>query len=248
MYEGTPDTPTRAGARRGPARAWPKDRLWDIIERYGVTQLYTAPTAIRTFMKWGAQEPERHDLSSLRVLGTVGEPINPEAWMWYHRAHRWRALPDRRHLVADRDRRPHDHARCRASPRPSPARPATPLPGIGVEVVDDDGDPVERRRRLPHHHPAVAGDAARHLGRPRALRETYWSRYPGRYFAGDGGQGRRRRLPLGAGPGRRRDERLRAPHLHRRGGVGAGGPPGGGRGRGGRAPPTTPRARPSSAT
>ena len=71
IYEGTPDTPGR-------------DRLWDIVERYGVTQLYTAPTAIRTFMKWGAQEPAGHDLSSLRVLGTVGEPINPEAWMWYH--------------------------------------------------------------------------------------------------------------------------------------------------------------------
>ncbi|MDH4077440.1 MAG: AMP-binding protein, partial [Acidimicrobiia bacterium] len=71
IYEGTPDTPGR-------------DRLWDIIERYKVTQLYTAPTAIRTFMKWGDQEPAKHDLSSLRVLGTVGEPINPEAWMWYH--------------------------------------------------------------------------------------------------------------------------------------------------------------------
>ena len=70
IYEGTPDTPGR-------------DRLWSIAERYGVTILYTAPTAIRTFMKWGAQEPERHDLSSLRLLGSVGEPINPEAWMWY---------------------------------------------------------------------------------------------------------------------------------------------------------------------
>ncbi len=71
IYEGTPDTPGR-------------DRLWDIVERYGVTQLYTAPTAIRTFMKWGADEPARHDLTSLRLLGSVGEPINPEAWMWYH--------------------------------------------------------------------------------------------------------------------------------------------------------------------
>jgi acetyl-CoA synthetase len=70
MYEGTPDTPG-------------KDRLWDIAERYGVTILYTAPTAIRTFMKWGTQEPERHDLTKLRLLGSVGEPINPEAWMWY---------------------------------------------------------------------------------------------------------------------------------------------------------------------
>ena len=70
IYEGTPDHPD-------------KDRLWQIVERYGVTILYTAPTAIRTFMKWGAEYPERHDLSSLRLLGSVGEPINPEAWVWY---------------------------------------------------------------------------------------------------------------------------------------------------------------------
>ena len=71
MYEGTPDFPDR-------------DRWWSIIERYGVTILYTAPTAIRTFMKWGTDVPGRHDLTSLRVLGSVGEPINPEAWIWYH--------------------------------------------------------------------------------------------------------------------------------------------------------------------
>ena len=71
MYEGTPDHPHKA-------------RLWEIVEKYGVTQLYTAPTAIRTFMKWGPDEPASKDLSSLRLLGTVGEPINPEAWMWYH--------------------------------------------------------------------------------------------------------------------------------------------------------------------
>ena len=71
MYEGTPDTPG-------------KDRFWDLVEKYGITILYTAPTAVRTFMKWGVEEPEKHDLSSLRVLGSVGEPINPEAWVWYH--------------------------------------------------------------------------------------------------------------------------------------------------------------------
>ena len=71
MYEGAPD--------------WPqKDRFWSIIEKYGVTILYTAPTAIRAFMRWGAEWPAKHDLSSLRLLGSVGEPINPEAWMWYH--------------------------------------------------------------------------------------------------------------------------------------------------------------------
>ena len=108
MYEGTPDTP-RESERAGDPSTWPKDRFWDIIERYGVTQLYTAPTAIRTFMKWGHQEPARHDLSSLRVLGSVGEPINPEAWMWYHRHIGAERCPDRRHVVADRDRRPDDH-------------------------------------------------------------------------------------------------------------------------------------------
>ena len=97
MYEGAPDTPRR-------------DRFWDIIERHGVTILYTAPTAIRTFMKWGTEWPAKHDLSSLRLLGTVGEPINPEAWIWYHKYDRRGALPDRRHVVADRDGRDPDHA------------------------------------------------------------------------------------------------------------------------------------------
>ncbi len=92
MYEGTPDTP-----HQGPLVA--------MIAKYGVTILYTAPTTIRTFMKWGDDLPAGHDLSSLRLLGIVGEPINPEAWMWYRREHRRRPLPDRRHLVADRDRR-----------------------------------------------------------------------------------------------------------------------------------------------
>ena len=95
MYEGTPDFPA-------------KDRWWAIIEKYKVTILYTAPTAIRTFMKWGAEEPERHDLSSLRLLGSVGEPINPEAWMWYQQHIGGGTLPGRRHVVADRDRRDHD--------------------------------------------------------------------------------------------------------------------------------------------
>ena len=104
MYEGAPD--------------WPqKDRFWELIERYGVTIFYTAPTAIRAFMRWGTEWPEKHDLSSLRLLGSVGEPINPEAWMWYYQRHRRRALSGRRHVVADRDRRDHDHAAARASRR-----------------------------------------------------------------------------------------------------------------------------------
>ena len=91
-----------------------------------VTILYTAPTAIRTFMKWGDDIPAKYDLSSLRLLGSVGEPINPEAWIWYRRAHRRRPLPDRGHLVADRDRRDHDQPAARRDRRPSPARRMTP--------------------------------------------------------------------------------------------------------------------------
>jgi acetyl-CoA synthetase len=172
LYEGTPDTPGR-------------DRLWDIVERYGVTQLYTAPTAIRTFMKWGHQEPAKHDLSSLRLLGTVGEPINPEAWMWY-----------RTHIGADRcpivdtwwQTETGAHM---ISPLPGvttlkPGSATRALPGIGVEVVDDEGRPVERgggyltlTRPWPSMLRGIWGDPERYF-------ETYWSTYPGRYFAGDG--------------------------------------------------------------
>ena len=103
IYEGAPDAPD-------------KDRWWEMIERYRVTILYTAPTAIRTFIKWGDQYVDRHDLSSLRLLGSVGEGINPEAWMWYLREDRRRAVPDRRYLVADRDRRHHDEPAARRDP------------------------------------------------------------------------------------------------------------------------------------
>ncbi len=100
IYEGTPEFPD-------------KDRFWDIVEQYSVTILYTAPTAIRTFMKWGTEYPARHDLSSLRLLGTVGEPINPEAWMWYREVDRRKQQAGDRHLVADRDRRHHDRTAAR---------------------------------------------------------------------------------------------------------------------------------------
>jgi len=172
LYEGTPDTPAR-------------DRLWDIVERYGVTQLYTAPTAIRMFMKWGHEEPARHDLSSLRVLGSVGEPINPEAWMWY-RTHiggdrcpivdTWWQTETGGHMI---------------SPLPGvttlkPGSATFPLPGIGVEVVDDEGKPVAHgggyltlTKPWPSMLRGIWGD-------PQRYRDTYWSTYPGRYFAGDG--------------------------------------------------------------
>ena len=172
LYEGTPDTPG-------------KDRMWDIVERYGVTQLYTAPTAIRTFMKWGAQEPAKHDLSSLRLLGTVGEPINPEAWMWYHE-----------HIGAERcpivdTWWQTETGGMMITPLPGvtatkPGSATFPLPGIGVEVVDEEGNRIEQgggyltlTRPWPSMLRGIWGDHDRYV-------KTYWSQYPGRYFAGDG--------------------------------------------------------------
>ncbi|MEC8922076.1 MAG: acetate--CoA ligase [Actinomycetota bacterium] len=184
MYEGTPDTP-RPEFREGDKADWPKDRLWDIIQRYGVTQLYTAPTAIRTFMKWGSEEVERHDLSSLRVLGTVGEPINPEAWMWYHEhiggercpiVDTWWQTETGGHMI---------------TPMPGvtttkPGSATHAIPGVVVEVVDDSGNKIEKgggyltvTEPWPSMLRGIWGD-------PDRYKETYWSEYPGRYFAGDG--------------------------------------------------------------
>ncbi len=172
IYEGTPDTPG-------------KDRLWQIVETYGVTQLYTAPTAIRTFMKWGVQEPEKHDLSSLRLLGTVGEPINPEAWMWYHEH-----IGGERCPIVDTWWQTETGGQM-ITPLPGvtttkPGSATFPLPGIGVEVVDDAGHPIERgggyltlTRPWPGMLRGIYGDPERYM-------DTYWSKYPGRYFAGDG--------------------------------------------------------------
>src|SRR5690606_27951762 len=172
IYEGTPDTPGR-------------DRLWDIVERYKVTILYTAPTAIRTFMKWGPQEPARHDLSSLRLLGSVGEPINPEAWMWYH-TH----IGGGRCPIVDTWWQTETGA-IMIAPLPGattlkPGSATFPLPGIGAEVVDDEGNPVEKGGgylTLTRPWPAMLRGV---YGDPERYRDTYWSRFEGRYFAGDG--------------------------------------------------------------
>jgi acetyl-CoA synthetase len=172
MYEGTPDFPD-------------KDRWWSIIQRYGVTILYTAPTAIRTFMKWGNRYPEAHDLSSLRLLGTVGEPINPEAWMWY-----WRNIGGTRCPVVDTWWQT-ETGSIMISPLPGattlkPGSATFPLPGIGAEVVDDAGQPVARGGgylTLTRPWPAMLRGI---YGDPERYRETYWTRFPGRYFAGDG--------------------------------------------------------------
>ncbi len=173
MYEGTPDYPD-------------KDRLWQIVATYGVTILYLAPTAIRTFMKWGPEYPERHDLSSLRLLGTVGEPINPEAWVWY-----WQHIGGERCPVVDTWWQTETGAMM-ITPLPGattlkPGSATFPLPGIGADIVDDSGAsvPVPGGGYLVLTHPwpsmlrGVWGDEQRY-------RDTYWSRFEGKYFAGDG--------------------------------------------------------------
>ena len=172
LYEGTPDTPG-------------KDRMWDIIERYGVTQLYTAPTAIRMFMKWGEQEPQKHDLSSLRLLGSVGESINPEAWMWYSEH-----IGGNRCPIVDTWWQTETGGQM-ISPLPGvttlkPGSACFALPGIGVEVVDEEGHPIERGGgylTLTRPWPSMLRGI---WGAPERYKDTYWSRYPGRYFAGDG--------------------------------------------------------------
>jgi acetyl-CoA synthetase len=172
MYEGTPDFPD-------------KDRWWSIVERYGVTILYCAPTGIRTFMKWGTQYPEAHNLSSLRLLGTVGEPINPEAWMWY-----WQHIGGGRCPVVDTWWQTETGAiMISALPGVTTLKPGSatfPLPGIAAEVVDDRGHAVKvgggyltLTRPWPSMLRGIYGD-------PERYKETYWSRFEGRYFAGDG--------------------------------------------------------------
>ena len=209
MYEGTPDHPG-------------KDRFWSIVEKYGVTILYTAPTAIRTFMKWGTEFPDGHDLSSLRLLGSVGEPINPEAWIWYSQH-----IGGGRCPVVDTWWQTETGA-IMISPLPGatvakPGSATFPLPGIGAEIVNDDGDAGrDPRRRLPHAHPAVAVDAARHLGRPRALPRHVLVALRRPVLRRRRRQARRRGLLLAARPRRRHHARRRAQHLHHRGRVGAG--------------------------
>ncbi|MEV7470847.1 acetate--CoA ligase [Streptomyces kronopolitis] len=173
LYEGTPDTPHQG-------------RWWEIVQKYGVTILYTAPTAIRACMKWGDDIPAKFDLSSLRVLGSVGEPINPEAWMWY-----------RKHIGADATPIVDtwwqtETGGMMLSPLPGvtatkPGSAQVPLPGIAATVVDDDAREVPDGAGgylvLTEPWPAMLrtiwGDDQRYL-------DTYWSRFEGKYFAGDG--------------------------------------------------------------
>jgi acetyl-CoA synthetase len=173
IYEGTPDYPD-------------KDRLWEIVERYKVTILYTAPTAIRTFMKWGREYALKHDLSSLRLLGSVGEPINPEAWMWYHEV-----IGGGRCPVVDTWWQTETGA-IMITPLPGittlkPGSATKPFPGIGVDIVNDQGESVTLggggyivlTRPWPSMLRGIYGD-------PERYEQTYWSRFEHRYLAGDG--------------------------------------------------------------
>ena len=173
MYEGTPDTPH-------------KGRFWEIVAKYGVTILYTAPTAIRTFMKWGEEFPQAHDLSSLRLLGSVGEPINPEAWMWYREVIGSNLCP-----IVDTWWQT-ETGGIMISPLPGvtgckPGSAMRPLPGIGAEIFDDRGVAVGNggggylvlTEPWPSMLRGIWGDMDRY-------KETYWSRFDGYYFAGDG--------------------------------------------------------------
>ncbi|MFF3440765.1 acetate--CoA ligase [Streptosporangium sp. NPDC002721] len=173
IYEGTPDTPHRG-------------RFWEIVQKYGVTLLYTAPTAIRTFMKWGDDIPAKYDMSSLRILGSVGEPINPEAYVWY-REH----IGGNRTPVVDTWWQTETGA-VMISPLPGvtegkPGAAMRPLPGITADVVDDQGRSVGNggggylaiRDPWPSMLRTIWGDDQRYI-------DTYWSRFEGMYFAGDG--------------------------------------------------------------
>jgi acetyl-CoA synthetase len=173
LYEGAPDAP-----------AW--DRWWQIVEDYKVTILYTAPTAIRAFMKQGADFPARHDLSSLRLLGSVGEPINPEAWLWYHEH-----IGGGRAPIVDTWWQT-ETGMILITPLPGitttkPGSATFPFPGIGADVVDANGESVPLGEGgylvLTRPWPAMLRGI---YGDPERYKATYWSRFPGKYFAGDG--------------------------------------------------------------
>jgi acetyl-CoA synthetase len=173
MYEGTPDTPT-------------KGRIFELIEKYKVSILYTAPTLIRTWMKWGDEYPNRSNLSSLRLLGSVGEPINPEAWMWYREVIGKNNCP-----IVDTWWQTETGA-IMISPLPGvtatkPGSAMRPLPGIGADVVDDEGKAVGNGRGgylvLTEPWPSMMRGIWKE---PDRYKETYWSRFNNLYFAGDG--------------------------------------------------------------
>ncbi|MSO57759.1 MAG: acetate--CoA ligase [Thermoleophilia bacterium] len=172
FYEGTPDFPDM-------------ERWWSLVERYGVTILYTAPTAIRAHMKWGPEHAAKHDLRTLRLIGTVGEPINPEAWVWYHEH-----IGGGRCPVVDTWWQT-ETGMALITPLPGitttkPGSATRPFPGVQVAVVNEQGERIERgggylviEKPWPAMTRGIFGDDARY-------RSTYWERFPGLYFAGDG--------------------------------------------------------------
>ena len=173
MYEGAPNHPE-------------PDRFWQIVEKYSVTILYTAPTAIRAFMKWGEKWPKKHDLSSLRLLGTVGEPINPEAWIWYHEVIGGKRCP----IVDTWWQTETGGIMITPLPGATPTKPGSatlPFFGILPELLDDSGKPVKKgeggklviRKPWPSMLRGIWGDKKR-------FKEVYWSEVPGSYFTGDG--------------------------------------------------------------
>ncbi len=173
MYEGTPDTPT-------------KSRIFDLVEKYKVTILYTAPTLIRTWMKWGDEFPQSRDLTSLRLLGSVGEPINPEAWMWYREM-----IGGNRCPIVDTWWQT-ETGGLMISPVPGvtatkPGSAMAALPGIVAKVVDDEGKEVQKGHGgylvISEPWPSMLRGI---WGEPERYAESYWSRFPGQYFAGDG--------------------------------------------------------------
>ena len=172
LYEGTPDAPHR--------------RYWEIVDKYGVNILYTAPTAIRTFMRWGSEWPEKYSLKTLRLIGTVGEPINPEAWMWYHKN-----IGHERCPIVDTWWQT-ENGMILITPLPGivatkPGSATRPFPGIEAEVVDEKGNKVGPggggylllTRPWPSMLRGIYGDPERYV-------QNYWSQYPGKYFTGDG--------------------------------------------------------------
>ena len=186
MYEGAPNAPRTKAFTSGRDPGAGLDRFWDIIERWGVTVFYTAPTAIRAFMKWGDQYPAAHDLSSLRLLGSVGEPINPEAWMWYRKE----IGGDRCPIVDTWWQTETGSIMISPLPGATPTKPGSatrPLPGISVDVVTKDGVSVANNqggflvitRPWPSMLRTIWGDHDR-------FKATYFGEVAGAYFAGDG--------------------------------------------------------------
>jgi acetyl-CoA synthetase len=172
MYEGAPDWPER-------------DRFWSLVETYGVTILYTAPTAIRAFMKWGTDHPARHDLSTLRLLGSVGEPINPEAWIWYHTN-----IGGGRCPIVDTWWQT-ETGGIMITPLPGitttkPGSATTAFPGVVAELVDNAGKVLPKGGGFLTLAAPWPGMLRTIYGDDQRYQDTYWSRFPGRYFAGDG--------------------------------------------------------------